>query len=98
MSKNVRVLKEQCATCIFKPGNLMSLNKGRVKGMVDSCKANSGHIPCHETMTYEDEGDLQTTYDSPICRGFYDRYPDVSQMAQIAERLGMFEVVEQKDV
>lgn len=93
------VLEAQCATCIFRPGNPMSLNKGRVKGMVEDCKRNAGHIPCHETMRYEDDdvdddgGDPRTTWDSPVCRGFYDRYPDVSQSIQIARRLGVLRFI-----
>lgn len=97
----MKVLKEQCATCIFRPGNLMGLRKGRVKSMVDACITQDSYIPCHETMEYEDKdadeyddpGAL-ITIDSPVCRGFYDKYPGVGQVIRISERLGMLEEVD----
>jgi hypothetical protein len=97
----MKVLKEQCATCIFRPGNLMHLQKGRVKEMVAQCKAQDTHIPCHEHMEYVHEwadedadADYETTPDSPVCRGFYNRYPGVGQMIRIFERLGRLEEVD----
>ena len=35
----LHVMAEPCSTCIFKPGNLMRLSKGRVKDMTDSTDA-----------------------------------------------------------
>jgi hypothetical protein len=92
----MKVLTEQCATCIFRPGNLMHLHPQRVKQMVVACKAVDGYIPCHETMQYEDEDsdEYRATMDSPVCRGFYDAYPGLGQIIRIAERLGMIEFVD----
>lgn len=58
----VHVLDEKCATCIFRPGNLMHLREGTVESMVQQCRDNESAIPCHKTL------------DGPkaICRGFYD--------------------------
>lgn len=61
----VHVLSEQCATCIFRPGNLMQLQGGRVKGMLDDCEKSGGVIPCHSTIYREDVRPA-------ICRGFFD--------------------------
>jgi hypothetical protein len=73
----VYVCAKECATCIFRPGNLMQLRAGRVRQMVDDAKADESTIVCHKTLTG----------DNAVCRGFYDRYP--TQPLQIAERLGL---------
>lgn len=78
----VHVLAEKCETCIFRPGNLMRLNKGRVAGMVKECLTTDTHIPCHEFMD---------TATPAICRGFYDAHGDRITTLQIAKRLGMIE-------
>jgi hypothetical protein len=74
----VRVMKDRCATCIFRPGNSMMLRPGRVKSMVDEATANQSAIICHDTLSDEKQA---------VCRGFFDRWP--TQPLQIAERLGM---------
>ena len=81
----VHVMAERCATCIFRPGNLMSLNPGRVKSMVDMClddEAGAGNIPCHETTYGQCSGEA-------ICRGFWDGYADRQGMLTMATRLGL---------
>jgi len=92
----LQVLKEQCPTCIFRPGNQMALKRGRVASMVRECVATQSYIPCHETMTvkpgYEDEDEPEM--DGPVCRGFYDAHGEVSQMVRIAGRLGALEFVD----
>lgn len=91
----MRILTEQCATCIFRPSNLMHLREGRVKQMITDCQTYDTHVPCHETMEYDDsdeEGNaVGVTDGSPVCRGFYDRYPGVGQMIRISERLNLVE-------
>ena len=79
----VHVLADQCGTCIFRPGNLMRLTPGRVKGMVDDARANESAIVCHATL-YRD--DVQQA----VCRGFYDRYE--TQPLQVAKRLELIEL------
>ena len=62
----LRVLKEQCSTCIFRPGNLMHLNSGRLKDMTESVEASQTYVICHQTL------------DQPlgaVCRGSYDKVP-----------------------
>jgi hypothetical protein len=79
----VHVMAERCPTCIFRPGNLMTLNPGTVKEMVDDClKRDAGNIPCHHTLYRRDA-------DQAICRGFWDGYADRIQLLQVADRLGM---------
>jgi len=61
----VHVQANRCATCIFRPGNLMRLERGRVRSMVDAAVAAEGTIPCHETTHGQREQEA-------VCRGFYD--------------------------
>lgn len=60
----VRVKAQRCPTCIFRPGNLMSLKQGRVRQMVDAARESQGHITCHSTLGAGSDG--------AICRGFAD--------------------------
>ena len=64
----VHVMAKKCATCIFRPGNLMHLEPGRVKWIVKEATKAESCIPCHETTHGQAEGEA-------ICRGFYDRFP-----------------------
>ena len=73
----VHVQAELCSSCIFRPGNLMQLRSGRVRGMVDEARASESAIVCHQTL----DGD------NSVCRGFFDRFPTTP--LQLAERLGM---------
>lgn len=75
----VHVMPEKCDTCIFRPGNKMRLQEGRVKDMVDGCLTSQGVIPCHKTLGG----------DNSICRGFYDSYADDIQALQVAKRVGI---------
>lgn len=75
----VHVKRAMCATCIFRPGNLMCLQDGRVEQMVRAATRAESCIPCHETL----EG-LQA-----VCRGFHERH--ATQPLQVAQRLGYIE-------
>lgn len=76
----VRVLTERCDTCIFRPGNLMQLQPGRVRDMVREIKKTDGCIPCHKTLDFKEQA---------ICRGQFETVPTAP--IQIAERLGCIE-------
>lgn len=78
----VHVCKEMCSTCIFRPGNLMDLEPGRVAGMVKSATKNDSAITCHSTLSG----------DQAVCKGFFDKH--ATQPLQVAERLNMIEWVE----
>lgn len=73
----VRVMAERCPTCIFRPGNLMHLQPGRVRGMLDEVRRTEGCIPCHETLDHKEQA---------VCRGQYDTLQ--TQVLQVATRLG----------
>lgn len=72
----VHVQREECSTCIFRPGNLMELRAGRVRSMVDDARAADAAIVCHKTL----DGDRA------ICRGFFDRYPTFPLRLAVAMR------------
>jgi hypothetical protein len=78
----VRVMADRCATCIFRPGNLMRLHAGRVRGMVAAVKRDDGCIPCHKTIDLEEQA---------VCRGQFDTVKTTP--LQIAERLGRIEYI-----
>lgn len=74
----VWVLNRKCDTCVFRPGNLMCLRKGRLDDMIQDCKDNNRAFACHHTL------------DGPrsICRGLFDvHYRDIP-ILQVADRLG----------
>lgn len=78
----VHVNKRLCSTCIFRPGNLMHLEEGRVEDMVTQATKKESCIPCHKTLDGQ----------QAVCRGFFDRHK--TQPLQIAERLGFIKEVE----
>jgi hypothetical protein len=82
----LRVSREMCSTCIFRPGNLMSLNSGRLKDMVESVKANDSYVVCHQTLG---------TRANVVCKGSFDTI--YTTPVQLAERLGFIEWIEPSD-
>ena len=78
----VWVQARKCDTCIFRPGNLMFLEEGRVKQMVEEAVAEEGHITCHDTLLY---GQSQRQRPA-ICRGYFD-HPQGNERS-LALRLG----------
>ena len=79
----VHVCREMCSTCIFRPGNKMDLNPGRVAQMLqEACSQPEGSITCHCTL-----GGAQQA----VCRGFWDKHK--TPLLQLAERLEMVEEI-----
>lgn len=74
----VHVCAEQCSTCIFRPGNRMQLNPGRLADMVREAREDDTAIVCHATLA--GVGEHQA-----VCRGFFDAY--TTQPLQLAGRL-----------
>lgn len=79
-----RLLSRQCATCIFKPGNLMHLREGRLRDLLAETRAAESYIVCHSTLPHYLYPDAQPA----ICRGFADRYN--TQALQLIGRLWGF--------
>ena len=72
----VRLLATQCSTCIFRPANLMHLEPGRVKGMLDEVRATDTYVVCHQSLGRK-LGD--------ICKGSNDAH--CGQLVRMAERM-----------
>ena len=87
----VHVLDDKCSTCIFRSKNLMHLEPGRVKEMVESAVEEDSAIICHQTLhinpSYESDGEA-------VCRGFYDSYADRTLALRLAK---MCEIVEEQE-
>ncbi|WP_326564438.1 hypothetical protein [Micromonospora peucetia] len=84
-----RRLARECATCIFKPGNPMHLEPGRLKQMVTEARG-GGYIICHSTLPY-----AGSPVPPAVCRGFADRYR--TWQLEAMERLWGFVDVEPPD-
>lgn len=63
----VHVCAELCATCVFRPGNLMRLESGRLSRMIHDALRGDTAIICHSTL-------YQQTQQEAVCRGFFDRH------------------------
>lgn len=85
----VHVLSEKCSTCIFRGGNLMHLNGGRVKGMVEEATEAESVIVCHQTLSAYGK-----TENNAACRGYVDSYGDRVMTLRLAEAMGIIEEVE----
>jgi hypothetical protein len=75
-----KVQKKQCKTCIYSPDSPLNL-EALEKAIDDGYGGFIGHRTCHHS-------------DDVCCAGFWARHKDKFQMGQIAQRLGMVELVE----
>lgn len=80
----VHVLNDRCTTCVFRPGNLMSLQPGRLAQLADDNIAADSALTCHQTLPYGG-------YDAPpaVCRGFYDAYADRTLPLRLARQMDL---------
>lgn len=62
----MHVQRERCSTCIYRPGNLMRLQPGRVASMQRDSDSDDlldgGAIVCHQTLQGA----------QAVCRGYFD--------------------------
>ena len=72
----IRVCEDMCETCIFRPGNLMDLRPGRVKGMVAEALGEDSYITCHSTLSRD--------VAAAICHGFWRSYALDSRFTRFA--------------
>lgn len=90
MKRSFKVKREQCATCIFLPGNVMGLRPGRVASMVRDCREKDSYITCHETLETYTGG---SKHDEAMCRGYLDTGA-VPQLYRVAKQLNMLEEID----
>jgi hypothetical protein len=76
------ICSEMCSTCVFRPGNLMQLQPGRLRGMVNDSLANDSGIPCHKTLDGR----------RALCRGFWDRHQRDTLMCRLGAVYGVREL------
>jgi hypothetical protein len=83
-----RLCREMCTTCVFKPGNPMHLERGRLKTLIDEALAAERFIICHSTLPHatSDPG-----VKPAVCRGFYDRYTTTA-LRMIAVMFGFTDI------
>lgn len=84
----LRFMREKCSTCVFRPGNRMDLDPGRVAGMLRDVRRDDGYIPCHKT--------LGAGIPTAICKGGDEAHE--GQLARVARRLGADVYVSEADV
>jgi hypothetical protein len=77
----VRLLSARCSTCVFRPGNLMHLRRGRLRDLADQHRQAGSYLVCHETLREVSPAG------EALCRGFYD-LPHPTQFIQVGDRLG----------
>lgn len=75
-----RLLATECDTCIFRPGNLMHLRRGRLREITDAAVRANSFITCHSTLPG------MSGVQPAVCRGFYNRF--TTNLLRILERLG----------
>ncbi len=79
----VRLLSRPCATCIYRPGNLMHLQPGRLKAITAANLAADSYLVCHATLR---DGEHPQAGEA-VCRGWYDRFTNSTTFMQIGNRL-----------
>lgn len=82
----VHIRLEMCDSCVFRPGNLMSLRSGGLKAIIDGNLELDVPLVCHQTLDIHPDGGNEA-----VCRGFFERYPTTPM--ELAERWGLIEWV-----
>lgn len=78
----VHVLREECASCIFKPHE-RPVDGARVAGMVrDTADTEGATVVCHSTL-------YQEGVENAVCRGWWDRLADRDPTLRLAKALGV---------
>lgn len=78
----LRVCAHECSTCVFRPGNLMQLQPGRLAGMVRESLQADAAIVCHKTLDGR----------RAVCRGFYNRHRAATLMCRFGDVVGLEEI------
>lgn len=79
----IHVKAERCDTCVFRPGNRMRLEPGRLADLVQRNIDAGAALVCHKTTYEQGEGEA-------LCRGFVDAYEDEVPALRLAAALGLY--------
>lgn len=71
---------------MFRPGNLMHLNPGRLADLVAENRARGTLLICHQTLDRGDDDEAPGPGEA-LCRGYFDAYAPTTGLAQMMERL-----------
>lgn len=66
----IHVLAQRCSTCVFRPGNLMYLEPGRLADLIEQNRSRDTALTCHQTLVNNADYDA----DPAVCRGYFDAY------------------------
>lgn len=80
----LKVYKTCCGNCLLSKDSIVS--PARRKGIINDCVENQTHFLCHKSTIAGTE---------IICKTFFDKLGQHSQMIRIAKTLNMIEEVEQ---
>lgn len=76
-SGRVHIMERMCDSCIFRPGNLMNLDPGRLEQMTETAIRSNTAIICHSTLRD----------DNAVCRGFFNLHQ--TPLLQLAEAMNV---------
>lgn len=77
----VRITATRCSTCIFSPGNRMSLVPGAVEDLVADAHRDAGHIVCHSTLPGVHTPADGTQLPPAVCRGYAEQEESATSLA-----------------
>jgi hypothetical protein len=80
-----RVLSEMCSTCVFRPGNPMHLEPGRLAEIVKANRDRETLLTCHQTLPYGDHPD----FGPASCFGFWERFGKDLLAGRLARMIGI---------
>lgn len=84
-----RLLSEKCSTCVFRPGNLMHLDDGRLQDLIRQNREAQTLLVCHQTLPYVSNPYRDDVAGEAYCRGYYDSYGQESSVVQFARMQGL---------
>ena len=83
-------MAEMCSSCVFRPGNLMKLEPGRLQELAKKNLDAGCALICHKTLSYGEHPEIGEA----VCRGFYDAYGEECDVIRVINRIGGFQEVE----
>lgn len=80
----VHVMAEKCSTCVFRPGNPMSLRPGQLKDLTDHVQETGVPFSCHQTLPYAGAEHIAFYGGAALCAGAVANYAAGSPQMQLA--------------
>lgn len=80
----VHVMAEKCSTCVFRPGNPMSLRPGQLRELTAHVQETGVPFSCHQTLPYAGAEHIAFYGGAALCAGAVDNYAADSPQMQLA--------------